>query len=155
MAAAAGYEPLPGRFREIASHGGVRFIDDSLATNPLPTIAAIDAVGTARLALIVGGHDRGVDYRELVTAITSREAHTCVVTLPDNGPAIGALVARTGSGVEVLESGNVADAVRLALGWLGGSGILLLSPAAPSFSQFRNWEERSAAFADAIADAVR
>ena len=43
LAAASGYEPLQGRFREIARHGGIRFIDDSLATNALPTMAAIDA----------------------------------------------------------------------------------------------------------------
>jgi len=154
VAAAAGYEPLQGRFREIARHGGVSFIDDSLATNPLPTIAAIEAVGAARLALLVGGHDRGVAYDELAAAIAARDGATLVVTLPDNGPAIGALVARAGSVAGVLEADGVADAVRLALEWLDGSGVLLLSPAAPSFSQFTSWKERSEAFAAAVAEAT-
>jgi UDP-N-acetylmuramoylalanine--D-glutamate ligase len=155
VAAAAGYEPLPGRFREIARHGGVRFIDDSLATNPLPTMAAIDAVGDARLALLLGGHDRGVDYNALVAAIAARAAVTLVVTLPDNGAQIGALVRSLRSRVGVLDASSVDEAVRLAIGWLGDDGIVLLSPAAPSFSQFTSWKERSDAFAAAVAAATR
>jgi UDP-N-acetylmuramoylalanine--D-glutamate ligase len=150
LEAARGYAPLPGRFREIARRGGVRFIDDSLATNPLPTIAALEAVGDARLAILLGGHDRGVDYGELVAAICARPGATVVVTLPDNGPAIGERVAARSS-VRVVDAKDVADGVTAAVEWLGGEGVLLLSPAAPSFSQFRSWAERSAAFADAVA----
>jgi UDP-N-acetylmuramoyl-L-alanine---L-glutamate ligase len=149
LEAAQGYEPLPGRFVEIARRGGVRFIDDSLATNPLPTIAALDAVGDARVALLVGGYDRGVDYEGLAEAIAARPGATLVVTLPDNGPAIAALVTQRSS-IEVAVATDVGDAVATALGWLSGDGVVLLSPAAPSFSQFRSWAERSAAFAAAV-----
>ncbi len=148
--AAKGYEPLPGRFKEIARRGGLRFIDDSLATNPLPTIAAIEAVGDAPLALLLGGYDRGVDYRALAEAISSRSAATFVVTLPDNGPAIAALL---GDAVPVAHATDVAHAVSLATGMLGAEGVVLLSPAAPSFSQFHDWKERSEAFARAVAEA--
>jgi UDP-N-acetylmuramoylalanine--D-glutamate ligase len=117
-------------------------------------MAAIDAVGDARLALLLGGHDRGVDYDELVASIANRVAATLVVTLPDNGAAIGALL-RSRSSVAVLDASGVDEAVALAIGWLGGDGILLLSPAAPSFSQFRSWKERSDAFAVAVAAATR
>jgi UDP-N-acetylmuramoylalanine--D-glutamate ligase len=151
--AAAGFVSLPGRFKEIARRDGVTFIDDSLATNPLPTLAALDAVGTQPLALLLGGHDRGVDYSELVGAIASRATPTLVLTLPENGPRLGAEVAR-GSSVQVEDAGDIATAVAIAVEWLDGAGVVLLSPAAPSFSQFRNWEERSAAFADAVGAAL-
>lgn len=151
LAAARDYEPLAGRFRQIATRGAVRFIDDSLATNPLPTIAALDAVGDARVALLVGGHDRGVDYQPLAHAIATRPGATLVVTLPDNGPAIGALVAQR-SAIPVAAADDVAEAVAIAVDWLGDDGIVLLSPGAPSFSQFTSWAARSAAFADAVAD---
>jgi UDP-N-acetylmuramoylalanine--D-glutamate ligase len=151
--AARGYEPLPGRFREIAARGGIRFVDDSLATNPLPTIAALDAVGDGRLAVLVGGYDRGVDYTGLADAIGRRRAPTLVVTLPDNGPAIGALVATSGAAT-VTDAGTIAEAVGVATSWLGDEGTLLLSPAAPSFSQFRDWAHRSEAFAQAVADVL-
>ena len=88
----------------------MRFIDDSLATNPLPTLAALEAVGDVRLALIVGGHDRGVDYAELAAAIARRDAPTLVVTLPDNGPAIGAMVAKLAP-VAIEDARDVDDAV--------------------------------------------
>lgn len=148
-AAAAGYEPLPGRFRTIATRGGVRFIDDSLATNPLPAIAAIESVGDARLALLLGGHDRGVDYTGLVQAIAMRAAPTAVMTLPESGPRIGKRI-RAASDLVVIDAPDIGSAVREALHWLDGEGVVLLSPAAPSFTQFRNWKERSEAFAAAV-----
>jgi UDP-N-acetylmuramoyl-L-alanine---L-glutamate ligase len=150
LAAASGFVGLPGRFREIARRDDLVFIDDSLATNPLPTIAALDAVGNGPLALLLGGHDRGVDYGELVEAIGARRGATLVVTLPDNGPKLGAQVARTSS-VDVVDADDVTSAVSIAVAWLDGTGVVLLSPAAPSFSQFRNWQHRSEVFADAVA----
>jgi UDP-N-acetylmuramoylalanine--D-glutamate ligase len=152
LAAAAGYTPLPGRFREIARHDGVRYVDDSLATNPLPTIAALDALGDERVALLLGGHDRGVDYGELVAAIGARRGATLVVTLPDNGPVIGQRIAATSS-VDVVDAADLDEAVGIARRWVRDGGVVLLSPAAPSFSQFRDWRARSDAFAAAV-DAV-
>ena len=61
-AAAAGYQPLPSRLTPAGTVGGVSFVDDSLSTNVLPTLAALDAFPGRRIALIVGGHDRGIDY---------------------------------------------------------------------------------------------
>ena len=89
-----------------------------------------------------------------MAAVAARAAATLVVTLPDSGAAIGSLL-RARSNVAVLDAGGVDEAVRLALGWLEGDGIVLLSPAAPSFSQFRSWKERSDAFAIAVAAAAR
>jgi UDP-N-acetylmuramoylalanine--D-glutamate ligase len=154
LVASGGFVGLPGRYREIARRDGLVFIDDSLATNPLPTLAALEAVGDAPLALLLGGHDRGVDYDELIGAIARRRSATLVVTLPDNGPRLGELVSKS-STAEVIDAEGVAEAVSIGIAWLRGSGIVLLSPAAPSFSQFRNWQERSQAFADAVTDALR
>ena len=153
LEAAAGYEALPGRYREVGRHGGIRFVDDSLATNPLPTIAALDAVDGERLALLLGGHDRGVDYEGLVAAVRRRRGDTIVVTLPENGPRIGARIAAT-SDVPVLDVPDVRAGVAASVAWLDGEGIVLLSPAAPSFSQFRDWKERSEAFVAAVAAVV-
>ena len=152
-AAAAGYEVLKGRFREIARRGEVRFIDDSLATNPLPTIAAIDAVGAVPLAIIIGGHDRGVSYDGLVNAVGARDLETLVITLPDNGPRLGARITRR-TNAEVRDASDVREAVQTAAAWIGEEGVVLLSPAAPSFSQFRNWEERSDAYAEAVREVL-
>ena len=86
--AAAGYQPLPSRLTPVGTVGGVSFVDDSLSTNVLPTLAALDAFPGRRIALIVGGHDRGIDYAPLAAGIVARDAPTYVLTLPDSGPRI-------------------------------------------------------------------
>jgi len=150
-AAAAGFEGLPGRLSEVAVIGPVRFIDDSLATNVLSTLAALDSFEGERLAILVGGHDRGVDYAALIEALSERPAPTLVVGLPESGSRLVAAVEATGSDSEVAMATDVATATAIAAAWAAPGGVVLLSPAAPSFSQFRSWRERSAAFAEAIA----
>ena len=71
-AAAAGYQPLPSRLTTVGTAGGVTFVDDSLSTNVLPTLAALDAFPGRRIALIAGGHDRGIDYAPLAAGIVAR-----------------------------------------------------------------------------------
>ena len=91
-AAAAGYQPLPSRLTPVGTAGGVTFVDDSLSTNVLPTLAALDAFPGRRIALIVGGHDRGIDYAPLAAGVVARDAPTYVLTLPDSGPRIRAQI---------------------------------------------------------------
>lgn len=152
--AAASWSGLPGRFVEIARQGSLRFVDDSLATNVLPTLAALDALDGERVAILVGGHDRGIDYSGLVERLASRPEGTLVLGLPENGPRITAAIATAGGTTELLDVADVAEGVRQAVRWSGGEGVVLLSPAAPSFSQFTSWKERSAAFAAAVEEAV-
>ena len=91
-AAAAGYRPLPSRPTPVGTVGGVTFVDDSLSTNVLPTLAALDAFPGRRIALIVGGQDRGIDYAPLAAGVLARPAPTYVLTLPDSGPRIRAQI---------------------------------------------------------------
>ena len=91
-AAAAGYQPLPSRLAPAGTVGGVTFVDDSLSTNVLPTLAALDAFPGRRIALIVGGQDRGIDYAPLAAGVLARRAPTYVLTLPDSGPRIRAAI---------------------------------------------------------------
>ena len=148
--AAAGYAGLPGRFREIGRRGGVRYIDDGLATNVLPTLAALRSLEGRRLAILVGGHDRGIDYAELIDALAGRAAPTLVVGLPESGVRMVAAVAARGTDTESTAAGSIDEAVGLADEWIGEEGVVLLSPAAPSFSQFANWKERSEAFGESV-----
>ena len=67
-AAAQGYQHLPSRLVSIGTIDGVTFVDDGLSTNVLPTLAALEAFTGRRIALIVGGHDRGIDYAPLAAA---------------------------------------------------------------------------------------
>ena len=176
-AAAAGYTALPSRLTTVGVADGVRFVDDSLSTNVLPTLAALDAFPGKRIALIVGGQDRGIDYAPLAAGVYAREA-TFVLTLPDSGPRIAAAfepAARTAASIgEVASIGEAASsaepsaagaaagfagladcpdldaAVAAAFDWARPNGIVLLSPAAPSFGRFRDYRDRAQAFARAM-----
>jgi UDP-N-acetylmuramoyl-L-alanine---L-glutamate ligase len=153
--AAAGYQPLPSRLTPIGTIAGVTFVDDSLSTNVLPTLAALDSLPGRRIALIVGGHDRGIDYAPLAVGILAREAPTFVLTLPDSGPRIRAEIERViakgpSELAGVSDYPDLEAAVAAGFRWARPDGLVLLSPAAPSFGRFRDYRDRSEAFARAM-----
>jgi UDP-N-acetylmuramoyl-L-alanine---L-glutamate ligase len=163
-AAAAGYQPLPSRLTSIGTLSGVTFVDDSLSTNVLPTLAALDSFPGRRIALIVGGHDRGIDYAPLAAGIVARPAPTYVLTLPDSGPRIRAEIDQAALDqaamndepdhaplfAGVTDRADLESAVAAAHRWAKPDGVVLLSPAAPSFGQFRDYRDRGEAFARAM-----
>ncbi len=157
--AAHGYQALPSRLQVIGDAGGVTFVDDSLSTNVLPTVAALEAFDGRRVALIVGGQDRGIDYAPLALALRQRSAPTYVFTLPDSGHRISAEIQAAagppglpgGTGLAgVADCPGLEDAVTAAYRWARPDGIVLLSPAAPSFGRFRDYRDRAGAFARAV-----
>ena len=123
-----------------------RYIDDGLATAALPTIAALSVFPEGDLALIAGGFDRGIDYEPLVEAIIARTARTVVITMGDAGSRIGALVHAGNTDIQLMHASDLRSAVELARSSMNQGGVVLFSPAAPSFDHFKNWAERSAAF---------
>jgi UDP-N-acetylmuramoylalanine--D-glutamate ligase len=149
-AAAEGYRALPSRLTPIATIAGVTFVDDSLSTNVLSTLAALDAFPSSKIALIVGGHDRGIDYAPLAAGVLARTAPTLVLTLPDSGPRIRSELERAAAGISVADCPGLDEAVAAGFRWARPDGVVLLSPAAPSFGRFRDYRDRSEAFAHAV-----
>ena len=147
---AKNFVPLPGRLTEIAKEEVedciTRYIDDGLATASLPTIAALSVFPDGDLALIVGGFDRGIEYEPLAEAINSRNARTVVITIGDAGSRIGSLVHKVNDAIHLMHAHDLEGAVKLARSALNRGGVVLFSPAAPSFDMYKNWSERSAAF---------
>ena len=152
--AARGFEHLESRLRPVATVDGVLFVDDSLSTNVLPTLAAVDAFPGRRVAVIVGGQDRGIDYGALATGLTARTTPTLViVTASEAAPRIHAALdeaaGRSGP-LEVVGCDELDEATGRGFGWARPDGVVLLSPAAPSFDRFRDYRERAAAFVAAV-----
>ncbi len=150
--AAAGFNGLESRFQTLGRFEGVTFIDDSLSTNALSALAALASVPVGRLAVIVGGQDRGVDYHPLVEALLARADPTLAVALPGAGRRIAAALVAAGPS-RVVEVDTMDEAVAKARRFAEPDGVVLLSPAAPSFGQFRNYRDRSAAFRQAVGGA--
>jgi len=166
--AARGFTPLPSRLTPVGTVSGVTFIDDSLSTNVLPTLAALDSFPGRRVALIVGGQDRGIDYTALAEGVRRRVEPTSVLTLPDSGPRISAAFATAAPPAEaaaaqteaaapadggfdgVRDCADLDEAVAGGFAWAQPDGIVLLSPAAPSFGRFRDYRDRGDHFAAAM-----
>ncbi|MFB9239160.1 UDP-N-acetylmuramoyl-L-alanine--D-glutamate ligase [Plantactinospora siamensis] len=148
LAEAAGtFRGLPHRLAEIADPSGLTFVDDTLATSPYSTMHAIDAYAGRTLTVIVGGTDRGLDYAPLRDFLAGNPA--TVIGIPDSGSRIvAALRGLPGVRTEVAE--DLAGAVRLARKLTPTDGVVLLSPAAPSYGRYRNFEHRSEAYIEAI-----
>ena len=150
---AGDFVPLRGRLTLIATlrarSGQVRFVDDGLATAPLPSIAALNVFAGEPLALIAGGFDRGVDYTPLALALRQRGPDTMVVVM---GPAGDRIAALLGDAVQHRRASDMASAVRSAHSALARGGVVLFSPGAPSFDAYRNWSDRCDAFASAVQD---
>jgi UDP-N-acetylmuramoylalanine--D-glutamate ligase len=113
-------------------------------------MAALETFADRRVALLVGGHERGIEYDELAVALAGRPLPTLVVAMGDNGPRIADAVARRSPATEVIERINLATATRDGFEWAVPGGVVLLSPAAASFGAFADFRQRAAAFADAM-----
>ncbi len=151
------FEPLRSRLtlvaRETVNGATLRYVDDGLATSVLPTVAALEAFVDDPLALIAGGFDRGVDYDELADALAARHQPTTLITMGDAGQRLGAALAQR-SALTQHRAVNMLEAVQLARASLAHGGVVLLSPAAPSFDHYRNWEERSDDFTSVVRSLV-
>jgi len=150
-AAAAGFVPLDSRLHTIGVVDGVSFVDDSLSTNALSVLAALDTFAAEPVALLVGGQDRGVDYAAVGRHVHGRSQPTLIVTLPANGPRIGAAVRAAEGDATVIDCADLDSAVAAAFAWAAPRrATVLLSPGAPSFGQFADYRARAEAFAKAM-----
>ncbi len=144
-AAVATFRPLPHRLQRLGGRDGLVWVDDSIATTPQATLEALASFAGAPVAVLVGGFDRGLDWQPFAHALRGQPP-ALVVTMGANGDRIAALLHERG-GFRVASTFALADAVRLAREALPPGGVVLLSPGAPSFDQFRDYAERGRAFA--------
>jgi UDP-N-acetylmuramoylalanine--D-glutamate ligase len=147
--ALAAYQPLAHRMAPIADPSGLTFVDDSLSTIPQSAIHAIEAYADRPLTVIVGGEDRGLDYAPLRDFLAERGITATLIGVPDSGPRILDAV-KDLPGVTTVVAGDLIEAVRLGRELTPVNGTVLLSPAAPSYGHFHNFEHRSRVFREAI-----
>jgi UDP-N-acetylmuramoylalanine--D-glutamate ligase len=140
----AEFQPLPHRLEE-HEFGGHLFIDDSISTTPEATKAALAAYPNRKIALIAGGHERQQDYHELA-GLLDRHGVTLLVTLPVTGDRLATATYAAAPNIEVLEAPDLEAAMEALSARRARFDTVLLSPAAPSYNQFKNFEERGRAF---------
>jgi UDP-N-acetylmuramoylalanine--D-glutamate ligase len=145
---AATFQPLPHRLQLLGTRDGIAYVNDSISTTPHASLAALELYRGRRIAILVGGHDRGVDWDGFADAMR-QHAPVAIVTMGQNGPRIHALLAPLAvtAGFVLAAASDLGDAMHKARTALGCDGVMLLSPGAPSFGAYRDYTERGRDFA--------
>jgi UDP-N-acetylmuramoylalanine--D-glutamate ligase len=144
----ASFSGLAHRQQVLGKKDGVAYVNDSISTNPVSVAAALNTFGHRDVVLLLGGMDRGLDWTEFASGLIAMMPHA-IIAMPDNGPEILKSLRRANvcpaGGLH--EAANLENAVALAKTLVPEAGCILLSPGAPSFPHFRDFEDRGRQFA--------
>lgn len=127
--------------------GDITIVDDSISTTPEATKAALATYPETRNALIVGGFDREQDYRDLALEIKNSSV-TTVACLPKTGHRLAEAISELNVEVDVIEAQDLSEAMNALAQRRSQFDTLILSPAAPSYNQFRDYVERGETFVE-------
>jgi len=145
------FRGLPHRQQELGRKQDILFVDDSISTIPESTLAALAVYAGRDITLIAGGYDRGLDYSKLL-ATFSTGAVKAVICLGDSGRRIceeARAPSRQGRDrlCPIQFARSMDDAIACATRVTPPGGVVLLSPAAPSYGYYRDYIERGRDFA--------
>lgn len=140
------FEGLPHRCHQVSDLRGVRWVDDSKATNVGACIAAIDGLATDRnVVLIAGGEGKGQDFSPL-TPVIEEHLHGLVLI----GEAASQLAHIAPETVQPVFAVSMEAAVQVAAEIARPGDVVLLSPACSSLDMFSNYAARGDAFVEAV-----
>ena len=140
------FRPLPHRLQTLGEQAGLTWINDSIATTPQATIEALRSLQGRAVSVLVGGFDRGLDWGEFQRH-AQRHPPQAVICLGASGTRIALQLADPPPPYALEQCISLAEAVALARRLTPSGGVVLLSPGAPSFDQFRDYADRGRAFA--------
>ncbi|MFT3898158.1 MAG: UDP-N-acetylmuramoyl-L-alanine--D-glutamate ligase [Thermomonas sp.] len=151
---AMSFNPLPHRLQPLGERDGIAYVDDSISTTPHATLAALALYANRPVAVLVGGHDRGLPWDGFAAAMRVR-APVAIVTLGhgvvgQNGDRVHALLAPLAAQARfaLSQARDLDEALPLARAALPEGGVVLLSPGAPSFGLYRDYVARGRRFAE-------
>jgi UDP-N-acetylmuramoylalanine--D-glutamate ligase len=134
------FSGLEHRLERVLALRGINFINDSKATTVDATIKALQSFDR-RIVLILGGRDKGADFRLLRRPVRQRVKEIVLL-----GEATAKIAAALRGLVPMVEAGTLREAVGMAFAAASQGEIVLLAPACTSFDMFKNFEARGRAF---------
>lgn len=155
LSALKNFKPLKHRLETVPSADGRTWVDDGLATAPEAVIAALKTFQKNRIALLFGGAERGLDFTCLADYFVANpllQTRLQVIAMGPAGTRFADLLKQRGVAIPVTLSNDFAHAIELARTQTASGDVVLLSPGAPSFNEFQDYAERSAAFQRAAAE---
>ena len=136
------FKSLPHRLEFVGEFKNIKFYDDAISTTPESTIMAIEAIKNID-TIFLGGQDRGYNFSKLEKVIKRYKIKN-VVLFPDSGKKIKL------KGLNILKTKSMEEAVKFAFKHTGLGKICLLSCASPSYSLWKNFEEKGDQFQSAV-----
>src|SRR5882724_2684714 len=140
------FKGVEHRLEYVADIDGIRFYNDSKATNVDSTVKALEAF-ERNIIVILGGKDKGSDYTVLAPLIRDRVKLVVLI-----GAASDKIAEQLQGAGSMTRAGSIRDAVLKAKEIATAGDIVLLAPACASFDMFDNYEERGRVFKDAVHD---
>ncbi|HXN94582.1 MAG TPA: UDP-N-acetylmuramoyl-L-alanine--D-glutamate ligase [Candidatus Acidoferrales bacterium] len=152
MAIAKGVRSFAGvehRLEFVAEVGGVRYYNDSKATNVDATLKALDAF-PGRILIVLGGKDKGSDYTVLQRPLREKAILALLI-----GAAAEKIEKQITGSVAIERAGTIERAVEIASHAARPGDVVLLAPACASFDQFQNYEHRGRVFKELVHQLMR
>lgn len=137
------FKPLEHRLEPVGTFGGVTFYNDSISTIPQAAISACEALQKVDF-LLLGGMDRGIDYRPLADYLKAHPVKHLLFTGQAGERMMQLMCGITDSAMAFYST--MDEAFSYISSHAKKGDICLLSPAAPSYDQYKNFEERGAKF---------
>ncbi len=137
------FEALHHRMEFVREVAGVRYYEDSKATNVGSVAKALESF--SNITLIAGGKDKGGSYQPLSELVSERVRHLVLI-----GEAADRMATELGSLTDTHRAGTLEEAVELSARLTEVGGVVLLSPACSSFDMFKDYEERAQRFIKAV-----
>ena len=145
----AEFNGLAHRLEVIGEHKGLTFVDDSISTTPESTIAALEAFSGNKITLLLGGKDRQQDFTQLAKQLSEQQIYA-IITMHENGDRIAADIQKALKELDyvpiIIQAENLPAAIEKAKAITPQGGLVLLSPASPSYDAYKNFQERGLLF---------
>lgn len=141
----SGFAQLRHRLEEFTVANGRICVNDSISTVPEAALVALRAYADKKVTLFLGGADRGQDHAQLLDYLAAADI-AGVILLPDTGARFEQEMSARQWPFVITRAKDLAEGVAFALSHAPSDSVFLLSPAAPSFGQFRDFEDRGDQF---------
>ena len=148
------FSPIEHRIEPAGEVGGVRFVNDSKATNTDSVEKALTAFPAGSVVVLLGGHDKMTDLASLASAVCDRcRAAVCFGEAGERiAQALESARAEKGAALEVVRAAHLREAFGAAVAAARPGETVLLSPACSSFDEFSNMAERGRLFKQLVRD---
>lgn len=133
------FEGIEHRMENIGIYNGITFYNDCIATIPHAVMCAVSAINAN--TLIIGGKDRGIDYTDFAVDLEKSNL-SAIIGTKTTGHKIIDMMTANGTKKTLIKAENLEEAVKSAYENTEKDGVCILSPAASSYNEYKNFEEK-------------